>query len=230
MSLYYAQTLISKDRSFAPQPRQILEFFDALKALGSVPLNPTFRLGTIAGVRTGTHPLTGESLSIPRWSYTSLNGTDKLDDKLQGIQDYNAVMAGEGPAEVPPFEVYTVNENGEYSGPFAGQYDFQVECCVRVAAASTSDWHEEIAPLREGVSPFSTPSTSKDGTGFFHHPCTGEVIEVRDAGCARFWIEFQCGKLLLPKIANDLNVLQPSILRTVETVFSTPFVQGCHWG
>lgn len=230
MSIYYTQTLISQDGNFVPQPEQVFAFFHALKAYGSAPQQASFRVGTISGNRTGINPLTGETLSVPRWSFVSLADGDQSNDKLQGIDDYNAGMTGEGPPKNPPFDLYTVDEKGDYSGKFVGRYDFQVECCVRSKAVSMSDCHEEIAPPRQGLAPFGEPCVSTQETGFFHHPCTGSTIEVPGAACARFWIGFQCGKLVLPKIENDLNVLDPAIVRAAEKVFEIDFVQGCHWG
>jgi hypothetical protein len=45
----------------------------------------------------------------------------------------------------------------------------------------------------------------------------GAIIEVPQAACARFWIEFHLGKWLLPKTANHLGLIHPTIeVRAIE--------------
>jgi hypothetical protein len=230
LSSYYTHTLISQDREFAPQPQQVSEFFRALIVLGSAPHQAQFRIGTIAGIRTGTDPVTGATLSMPRWSYVTLAASDKPHYKLRGLDAYNAVMAGQGPPKRLPFELYTVDDNGDYTKLFVEPYDFQLECRLRSEAASMSDWHEDISRPPEGIAPFGELCSGKHKNRFFHHPRTGALFEAPGVACARFWIEFQCGKLLLPRIGNDLNVLATPIVQAAERVFETGFIQGCHWG
>lgn len=73
---------------------------------------------------------------------------------------------------------------------------------------------------------FGEPCLRQDAT--FRHPVTGELIEVANAGCSRFWVEFEFGKWLLPKINTSLNILDPSIAAMAQESFSTAFAQGFH--
>ena len=65
--------------------------------------------------------------------------------------------------------------------------------------------------------------------GVFPNPWTGGVIEVADAGCARFWIEFEFGKFIYPKITDNLEVMNPEIVSAGEDCFGTKFAQGCRF-
>ena len=65
--------------------------------------------------------------------------------------------------------------------------------------------------------------------GVFPNPWTGGVIEVADAGCARFWIEFEFGKFIYPKITDNLEVINPKIVSAGEECFGTKFAQGCRF-
>jgi hypothetical protein len=112
---------------------------------------------------------------------------------------------------------------------FKGTYDFLVHCCLRPEVVSTSDWHDEI-PIRRKVEFFGKPCNPKDRLGVYHNPNTLEVIEVPDAGCARFWIEFEYGKMLFPPIEDRLDLIEATIVAVAKCAFGINFVQGCHWG
>jgi hypothetical protein len=55
------------------------------------------------------------------------------------------------------------------------------------------------------------------------------VIEVPNAGSARFWIEFEFGKFIYPKIEKRLEILSPLLVETAEECFQAEFVQGCRF-
>jgi hypothetical protein len=67
------------------------------------------------------------------------------------------------------------------------------------------------------------------GEGIFPNPWTGEAIEVADAGCARFWIEFEFGKFIYPEVSGSFDVMSPAIVQDIEQCFGTKFVQGCRF-
>jgi hypothetical protein len=66
--------------------------------------------------------------------------------------------------------------------------------------------------------------------GYFHNPHTMEIIKVPQAGCSRFWIQFELGKFLCPAVNNSLELLNPAIVKEAKNVFGIEFVQGCYWG
>jgi hypothetical protein len=56
---------------------------------------------------------------------------------------------------------------------------------------------EDVAgPNDQSVPDFGEACAVESKNGIYSHPWTGEVIEVPDAGCVRFWIELEFGKWL----------------------------------
>lgn len=233
MSLTYTHTLIAAEAHFVPQEVQIAEFFAALGRVGGAPLEPSFAVGRFTGeFRRGMDPMTGEQISVPRRSLTRLRAPSEIATALEEADDYNVAMEGKGPPSRPPFPLFTVENSDQDSRvtPYTGEYGYSVRCCVRAQVVSMSDWHEEIAPKPENVAPFDSPCRGENGKRFFHDPYTSEVIELSGAGCSRFWIEFECGKWLVPKIDNNLEVLAIPIVEAARELFRVDFVQGCRWG
>jgi hypothetical protein len=211
----YAHLLIANRVDFAPQPEKIADFLERLIALKSAPLGATLRVGKLSGtLRTGLDSLTGEKIFLQKRAFISLESVFEIGQHLAGLEDYDVLLSGRGPAKLPLFPLYTMrgSEWSEFEGPYA----YEVRCCLRAEAVSTCE-----------TPPFGTPYLSEKRTGVFRHPYSGAIIEVRNAGCARFWIEFEFGKWLFPKIANSLNLLQPPILANAVDTFGTGFAQGC---
>jgi hypothetical protein len=217
MSLRYSHLLIPDRADYAPQPGQVAAFLQGLVALGSAPLQATFRIGRLSGkFRTGTDALTGEKLSIPRRDFAALGGLAEMPEQLADLDDYDVEMSGQGPAKLPPFKLYNTTDSEE--SEYRAAYGYEVRCCLRRNIVSTCE-----TPIR------GSPCLADVRTGIFHHPRTGTAIEVPNAGCARFWIEFQCGKWLCPRVDTNLNLLQPEVLNHAVETFGTAFVQGCAW-
>jgi hypothetical protein len=215
MSLQYRHLLIPECADFAPLPPQIVAFLDGLVRLDGAPLNPTIRVAKLSGkFRTGSDPLTGEKLSIPMRDFVLLSHIFDIGEQLAGLDDYSVEISGQGPAKVPPFALYTTKDSE--TREFKETYSYEVRCCLRAGVVSTC-----ANPV------FGTPGLSEKRTGAFRHPNNGAIIEVPNAACARFWIEFQFGKWLTPKIDRSLNLLAPSILANALECFGTGFAQGC---
>ncbi len=66
---------------------------------------------------------------------------------------------------------------------------------------------------------FGRPCSPNDRLGVFTNPSTSEVIEVPNAGCVRFWIEFEYGKSLFPRTKDRLDVIEPAIAQGAEEEF-----------
>lgn len=229
--------LISEDDDFAPQEQQVAAFLGGLTKLGSAPLQAKLRVGMLTGeFRTGRHPLTGERISVPKRAYAAMGSISDILERLKGFDDYDVVMSGEGPPRIPPFPLYVstdlqkvqVSETPAREFEVKETYAYAVRCCLRSETVSTSDGRED-ASIGIHVSSFGDPWTSKDRVGYFYQPSTGAIIKVPNAGCARFWIEFEFGNWLFPLINDHLNVLAPSVVDCAEISFGTSFVQGCRW-
>lgn len=218
MSLQYSHLLIPEHRDFTPQPAQVAAFFEGLVALNSAPLEATVRIAKSSGkVRTAVNPVTGETLSIPVRDFASLGSISDIPEQLTALDDYDIIMSGHGPAKLPPFTLYTFTESEEKE--FKATYGYEVRCSLRPVVVSMCQ-----------TPPFGSPCPSEMRTGIFRHPQTGATIEVPNAACARFWIEFQFGNWLFPKIGNHSNLLEPSILSNAMHTFGTGFAQGGMYG
>jgi len=55
------------------------------------------------------------------------------------------------------------------------------------------------------------------------------LIQVANAGYARFWVEIVFGKWVFPEIKTDFNVLEPKIVECAERQFGCKFIQACRW-
>ena len=73
---------------------------------------------------------------------------------------------------------------------------------------------------------FGDPNSPIQSTGVFTQPWTGERVEVAEAGSARFWIEFEFGKWLLPKMNDSFDVLRPELMTAIQSCFGMRFVQA----
>ena len=215
----YSHTLIPDRVDYEPAPKQVADFVTALVELGAAPLDPILTINTLSGeTRSGVNPFTGKTETFPIRKSKTLESIATIRSAVEGMDDYNVVMIGKGPPEVPALEF-------EYDGP----YDLLLNCCLREAPVSTSDYHDEVqADLEQKPPFFGRPCDTTMQTGIYHNPSTLEVIEVPNAGCARFWIEFEYGNLF-PNISNGLDVLEPSIVAAASETFDVSFVQGCHW-
>jgi hypothetical protein len=214
----YAHTLISDDLDFIPQPQQVAAFFDGLAKLGAAPSQPKLRVMKPSGeFRSGSNPLTGETIKIPGHTHISLGETSDIAEAIKGLAHYNVMMSGEGPPKLPALKF-----------DYEGTYNFEVSCHLRAELVSTSSCHGEV-PIDRKVPFFDTPCSSADRLGVFQHADTDKVIEVLNAGCSRFWIQFEYGKWLFPEMNDSLDLIQPSIAAKARECFGTTFVQGCHW-
>ncbi len=214
----YTHTLVPKPANFVPDGAQVAAFLSSLVSSGASPVEPVIAVSKLTGeVQTFPNPFTGKTDSFALRKQKKVKDFAAVAKAIQEIEDYDVVVMGQGPPELPAFLF-----------DFKGPYDFTVRCCLRAEVVSTSDWHDE-APTQHEVEFFGRPCGPKQRLGIFHNPDTLEVIEVPNAGCARFWIEFEFGKMLFPRIEDHLDLIEPRIVEVAETAFGIKFVQGCHW-
>jgi|GEM_PF-2657991 hypothetical protein len=251
MSMYYTHTLIPRQFDYKPGPLQVANFFSSLLELGAAPVNPKFEVVTDAekvalvdgrpifeplprragrgpiarhtARRVGRNPATGEVIALPRRDYAAVKGVSGVGPELEALDEYDAVMSGEGPPRLPVVKLDPKFDNG------GEPYQFDIRCRLRPVIVSMSDFHGDERTIRR-IAPYGQPCDATDRTGFFSNPQTVETIEVHEAGCARFWVEFALGKWLFPKIHDNLDLLPPSIVQAAERTFQIGFNQGCHWG
>jgi len=214
----YTHILIPNQPEFIPGPDQVNTFYESLRSIGAAPLEPSITVAKPTGqVRAGINPFNGDTFLLHVRTKSSLRTFAELSHELVGLQDFNVCVFGAGPPRVPALEF-----------KFVGTYEFSVNCCLRTQIVSLSESHDE-APTYKKVVPFGQACSSNDRLGVFYNPDTLNRIEVAGAGCARFWVEFEFGKSLFPKIVDRLDLIEPSIVTVVENSFAMTFVQGCNW-
>jgi hypothetical protein len=173
---------------------------------------------------SSSNPFTGESLEFRTATRMAARGKSLKNPRdivaaAAGVPEFDMRLSGKGMPRTPPLPI-----------DFAKAYSVDVGCCVRANAVSLSDLHEESGSDKNPVM-FGEDCNKEDLVGLYSHPETLEIIEVPGAGCAQFWIEFDLGKFLFPKIDNgNLRILNARIEQLAKRCFASEFVQGCCWG
>jgi len=229
----YIHTLISTDSEFAPESGQVASFFGELVS--------QFKFSPISGQRflpglvvakpsgrlrwaTGTDPMTGAKISRPEWDRVNLERFEDIPALIEGSNHYTVAQSGQWVGKDRP--VTLLKTDGV---PFEENYICIARCELRPEAVSTSAWDVEAGPNTRDVPTFGSVCKNPIRNGTFPNPWTGDVIEVADAGCARFWIEFEFGRFIYPKVTDSLEVMSPEIVLGAERCFRTKLVQGCRF-
>lgn len=215
----YVHTLISDPLGPTPTPQHVQQFVEVLRDLGALPLKSTISLLTKTGKFVqGRNPFTGQVIDNPSIESSQPFDISAIAKHLKGKDDFDLQISGEGPPPLPPLRFSEVQD----------LYDYVIRCCSRPSVVSTSDWHDD-SEVTENMVLFGQPCDSRHYTGTFYHPSTLAAIRVPNAGCARFWIEFEFGNDLFPEIAKSLELLPDEIVNAAQAVFRSTFVQGCRW-
>ena len=228
----YIHTLIPIDSRYYPEPVRVGAFFDWLLR------RPNFRLivgkrwqpGLVVRRFTGRmreskNPWTGETLMRPDPDWAMIESCNEIPARIDGAAHFTVFASGEWKSDDLPIALFTTDGK-----PFAQDYLCQVGCELRPTPVSTSAWDVEAGRNIHNVPSFgSSPCNPDDDTGIFPNPWNGEAVKVPHAGCARFWIEFEFGKFIYPRVDNTFDLLSPSIVREAEQCFQTKFVQGCRF-
>lgn len=224
----YIHTLIASDSAFIPQSMQVAQFFELLttnyhfRIISDSRFQPGIRVMKPSGrFRSGTNPMTGETLSIPISDHIKIERIVDVASTVEDFENYDVLVSGEWMPEGRPVVLLTIDRV-----PFDGSYLCEASCHVRPEPISTSCWDKFASPNGPSVPNFGESCETSRRIGIFSHPWTGKAIEVPDAGCARFWIEFEFGRFLRPKMENSLNVLNPEMVARIDKCFGTKFVQG----
>ena len=218
----YAHLLISADPDFVPDPAQVTAFFNRiLNSFGfRLVVEPPFEPGIIVlkpsnKVRKGTDPMTGEVIAIPMRDRLVLRESAEILNSIDNFGEWTVGFSGKWMLGKTPIELRA--SDGK---PFESECSCFVSCNLRPKPVCTGDWrgefHGEMTELT-----FGDPKSLIQSAGIFTQPWTGERVEVADAGSARFWIEFEFGKWLLPKMNNSFDVLLPEMMTAVQSCFGT---------
>jgi hypothetical protein len=217
----YSQTLIATAKEFIPSGQQIETFLSMMLELNVVPGDPKIGLR----IRTGkireypfVNPFTQKKMTAEVKDCKQIENLASVSEALKALNDYEIEVASFGQPKQPPLEV-----------DFKDSYHVGVTCFVSSKPRSTSDLHDDKKNGKQSAL-YNQLCPEMPAEGLFTNPHTLETIKVQDAGYARFWVQFELGKFLLPKFdKNGLELLNPLIVAEAEKIFGIKFVQGCHW-
>ena len=223
----YIHTLISVGSESRPQSAQIASFLDQLVT--------QFKFVPISGQRWlpglyvdrrqwGTSRWTGERISVSESERSILSKFEDIAAAIEGTEHCTVAQSGQWLGEDRPVDLF-----GTDGVAFVKDYLCTLRCELRPEAVSTSAWDLEAGPNLRDVPIFGSECKNATGHGVFPNPWTGDVIEVAGAGCSRFWIEFEFGKFIYPKVTNNIDVMNPAIVLAAERSFGTKFAQGCRF-
>lgn len=218
--MQYSQTLIARDKDFVSSAASVREFLYAIVKLGVVPGEPSIVMRSPNGkTREFPNLITGGTMLVERKDRQELASLEVFEPAAAKLLDYEVDVSGEGRPALPPIPIN-----------FAEPYCVGVTAFVSSTLRSTSNFHEECGVERDVIF-YGERCAEPASAGVFNHPESLELIEVPEAGAARFWIQFELGKFLFPEIKNgNLDLLNPEIVRVAESIFGIRFVQGCYWG
>lgn len=218
--MQYSQTLISRDKESVPVAASVREFLVAIVKLGVVPGELSIVLRKPNGkTREYPSPIPGRTMIIELKDREQVGSLADIEPATAGLLDYEVEISGEGQPACPPIPI-----------DFTEPYCIGVTVFVSSTLRSTSNFHEECGANRE-VPFFGERCEDPASMGVFNHPESLELIEIPEAGAARFWIQFELGKFLFPEIkAGNLALLNPDVVKLAESIFGIRFVQGCFWG
>jgi hypothetical protein len=191
----YIHTLIAADSAFVPSPAQVAGFFDGIVSTANLQIvAPSRRVppGPVVmkpngQFRTITLP-SGELEYIPKLTGERPGNLADIAGFIEGVDYFRITLSGEWKSADTPLVLFTPDKI-----QYQDTYRCSVSCDRRPEPVSTSAWDLEAGPNIRDVPIFGTACKPGTRTGIFPNPWSGDVIEVPEAGCARFWIEFEFG-------------------------------------
>lgn len=229
----YIHLLIPDDAKFTPSAGRVAEFFEQVitKKTFEVVTVPPWQPGLTIGRPTGRNrkvknAYTGEmmELKVPEMERPQLQNPSEIANVVERLTHYSVRLSGQWSALSSPIQLFM---------PDGALFDKPCVCTVgceqRSEPVTMSDlWNEEERTAR-GILRFGEACAKLGGPGYFMHVRDGSTIEVSGAGCARFWIEFEFGKFLFPRMGSGLDLLDQSFLAMAEQTFGINFNQGCRY-
>ncbi len=218
----YIHMLIPAISAGVPQPEQVVAFFDELSKTNNFhPGHEGLRIQKPSGrSREARNPLTGEVMMFPLRDNVKIATPAEIPSLTKGLTEFSVLASGQWQlGDDPPIVLYKTDGT-----PYRDNYLCQVGYEVRPGLVSMSTANGNSAVLE-----FGEPCEARENIGYFLNPWTNESVGIPDAGCARFWIEFEFGRFIYPMIGNNFDVLNPSLIAMAEECFQTEFAQGCRY-
>ena len=226
----YIHTLIAAEPEYAPEPSQVANFLEWIAADGGLDVQsptasqPTWFVSkpSATKMRRYTNAWTGEVREIPGSDTTKCFSAEAIMTAIEGSQHYGASISGNWKRGHEPLALFTADEK-----PFDETYYGQVACALRSQPVSMSSVDGDMGLFFENEAPpFGEPCDSVKDFRLYSNPWTGDRIEAPGPACSRFWIEFEFGDFLIPKINGTFEVMNPAMVTKAEQCFGVKFVQG----
>jgi len=242
MSLYYSHFLVPLLPEYRPNAVDITNFVQGIIDRGNVAIAATISFARIEKVegrlREIQNAFTGKISMIQSPSrrvkpLTKSFDLSQLVELAANQTEYDVSIVGEGLPRNPPLDI-GYSENGEWK-TMNSPYHLEIRCRVRAHIVRLHYLENETeldAPpdLLNFRPRFDEDCTLDDRDGVFVHPEAG-AIRIPNAGCGMFWLEFNYGKHIFPRLGhNGVNLLTESVTKLAQNAFATDFVQACNWG
>ncbi len=255
MSLRYSHLLVPALPEYHPEPDAIAEFAQGVIDNGNLGKPHKIEFSRVTKSQSPTRKIqnivTGQSIEIPmpsrrRERPETLSDTSQISGQAVNQPEYDLMLSSESVPSAPPCPIgYLEKEewkplcaNPEEWRPMLNHYYLEIGCRVRSNVVRLY-FLEREDDLTRPVNPadfanyhprFGEDCSANERRGLFVHPETG-AIWIQDAGCATFWIEFNFGNWVFPRLKNNsVNILEDSVVNLARKTFDCDFVQACNWG
>jgi len=246
MSESYTHFLISASKNYRPTPQAVCQFLEQIIQAQMVGSDHRIEFARITKVepryREVRNPFTGETVkrkAPPRMRSKRevVPSTSNAAQLAEQEREYDVAVVSTSAPTKSPLDIGCI-KNGIWQA-WTEPYHLEIRCCVREALVRLSFFkpgENPNAPLTDEFIANYTPKFDEDcgegdQDGLFVHPEAPNGIHVPNAGCGMFWIEFEYGKWLYPRLkGDDLALLAPAVTDLARKTFGTDFIEACSWG
>ncbi len=249
MSETYTHLLIPTSKICRPTAKSVSLFMEQIILTGSIGQDNHISFAKVAKVeprfQEARNPFTGEILKMTVPSRRTekaqrLSAASQIVVIAEQEQEYDVSITSE---LLPANRCLDVGvSNGGTWRPWKTEpFHLDIRCRVRGSVVRLCQFQpgdHPNAPFSDSAKMMDfTPRFDEDCTedeqdrGLFIHPEAPNGIHIPKAGCGRFWVEFEYGNWVYPRMKNDsVAPLDPSVTRLAAEIFGTSFVEACSWG
>jgi len=239
MSESYTHLLISTSKTHRPTAQAVCQFLEQLIQTGLVGQDHAISFSKVVKAEQryweATNPFTGKferhRMPARRMQHAKpVPAASQILALAEQEREYDVSVVSTVPPTNPPLEIGSVGEKGTWQS-WTGPYHLKIGCRVRASLVCLCVLTDPCLPPDIEAPTFDEDCADDWTDGFFEHPLLPSPKRIRNAGRGRFWIEFEYGKWLCPRLKNDgVALLAPGVTRLAEETFSTGFVEACLWG
>jgi hypothetical protein len=223
----YSHLLISSDPEFVPDAAQIESLYEllvqrhALRLVKRPPWEPgIITLSPSDKPRIRKNVFTGEEETYYGNDREVLERLNEIPAAVGDLGNYNVLVSSEWARSDVPICLAPVGKRS-----FEDDYICSVQCALRPKSVCTSLFTGQ-GPGGPEAFHFDFQQSPVQLLGVFTNPWTGARMEVPGAGSTRFWVRFEFGKWLFPRVDNGFDLLKPKLVSDAETCFGVRFLQA----